>query len=137
MSIWASIHIPRFPFIQWTSASLLSSRSPRLIKPAEEKTADHQTLQALSQRPDATADQRKRIECDGRVAQIDHLLINRVLEFYVCESKRFGEGIAINDQGEFTAFYNGRACGVPSPLGQNRRHIAVLGASAEEAWPHH
>jgi hypothetical protein len=67
-----------------------------------------------------------RLECDGRVAQIDHLLINRVLECYVCESKRFGEGVAINDQGEFTAFFNGRAYGVPSPLEQNRRHIAVL-----------
>jgi hypothetical protein len=67
-----------------------------------------------------------RLECEGRVAQIDHLLINRVLEIYVCESKRFAEGVAINEQGEFTAFFNGRAYGVPSPLEQNRRHIAVL-----------
>jgi len=136
-----------------------------LIKSADDKTADLEALQALSRRPDATPDQRKRIEqeirsiqsgirgeqeaayeiefhygngrnwasihdlrleCDGRVAQIDHLLINRVLECYVCESKRFAEGVAINEQGEFTAFYNGRAYGVPSPLEQNRRHIAVL-----------
>jgi hypothetical protein len=67
-----------------------------------------------------------RLECEGRVAQIDHLLINRVLEVYVCESKRFAEGVAINAQGEFTAFHNKRAYGVPSPLEQNRRHIAVL-----------
>jgi hypothetical protein len=67
-----------------------------------------------------------RVECDGRVAQIDHLLINRVLEIYVCESKRFGEGVAINEQGEFTAFFGGKAYGVPSPLEQNRRHISVL-----------
>jgi hypothetical protein len=67
-----------------------------------------------------------RLECEGRVAQIDHLLINRVLEVYVCESKRFAEGVAINEQGEFTAFFNGRAYGVPSPLEQNHRHIAVL-----------
>lgn len=67
-----------------------------------------------------------RLECDGRVAQIDHLLINRVLEIYVCESKRFAEGVAINEQGEFTAFFGGKAFGVPSPLEQNRRHISVL-----------
>lgn len=67
-----------------------------------------------------------RLECDGRVAQIDHLLINRVLEIYVCESKRFAEGVAINEQGEFTAFFGGKAYGVPSPLEQNRRHISVL-----------
>jgi Nuclease-related domain len=136
-----------------------------LIKPADDKTPDLRALEVLSQRPDATAEQRKRIEqeirnvqsgvrgeqeaayevefhyghsknwmsihdlrleCDGRVAQIDHLLINRFLEFYVCESKRFAEGVAINEQGEFTAFFNGRAYGIPSPLEQNRRHIAVL-----------
>lgn len=67
-----------------------------------------------------------RLECEGRVAQIDHLLINRFLEVYVCESKRFAEGVAINEQGEFTAFRNGRAYGLPSPLEQNRRHISVL-----------
>jgi hypothetical protein len=67
-----------------------------------------------------------RLECDGRVAQIDHLLINRFLEIYVCESKRFAEGIAINEHGEFAAFYGGKAVGVPSPLEQNNRHLAVL-----------
>ena len=30
-----------------------------------------------------------RIECDGRVAQIDHLIINRLLDIWVCESKHF------------------------------------------------
>ncbi len=70
-----------------------------------------------------------RIQCGDRVAQIDHLLVNRVLEIYVCESKRFAEGVPINEQGEFTAFYNGRAYGVASPLEQNRRHIAVLEAA--------
>lgn len=67
-----------------------------------------------------------RIEYQGRVAQIDHLLINRVLEFWVCESKHFSEGVAINEQGEFTAFYGGRGYGVASPIEQNRKHVAVL-----------
>lgn len=67
-----------------------------------------------------------RLECEGRVAQIDHLLINRFLEIYVCESKRFAEGIAVNEQGEFAAFYGGKAYGVPSPVEQNKRHMAVL-----------
>lgn len=67
-----------------------------------------------------------RLECDGRVAQIDHLLINRFLEIYVCESKRFAEGIAINEQGEFSAFYGSKPYGVPSPIEQNKRHMVVL-----------
>ncbi len=67
-----------------------------------------------------------RLECDGRVAQIDHLLINRFLEIYVCESKRFAEGIAVNEQGEFAAFYGSQPYGVPSPIEQNKRHMVVL-----------
>ncbi|MEF8751587.1 MAG: nuclease-related domain-containing protein [Candidatus Accumulibacter necessarius] len=67
-----------------------------------------------------------RLECEGRVAQIDHLLINRFLEIYVCESKRFAEGIAVNEQGEFAAFHGGKAYGIPSPVEQNQRHMVVL-----------
>lgn len=67
-----------------------------------------------------------RIECDGRVAQIDHLLINRFMEIWVCESKHFAEGIAINEHGEFSALYSGKSYGVPSPIEQNRKHITVL-----------
>ena len=67
-----------------------------------------------------------RIECDGRVAQIDHLIINRLLDIWVCESKHFAEGVAINEHGEWVAFYGQRPQGIPSPVEQNRRHIAVL-----------
>lgn len=67
-----------------------------------------------------------RIECDGRVAQIDHLVINRFLEIWVCESKHFSEGLSINEHGECAAFYNGKPYGVPSPFEQNSKHIAVL-----------
>jgi hypothetical protein len=67
-----------------------------------------------------------RIECEGRVAQIDHLAINRLLEIWVCESKHFSEGLAINEHGECAAFYNNKPYGVASPFEQNRKHIAVL-----------
>ncbi|MBK8320828.1 MAG: NERD domain-containing protein [Betaproteobacteria bacterium] len=138
-----------------------------IIKQADDKSKDIQTLQELAARTDATPDVRQRIEqeirnirsgmkgeaeaafemefnyaasknwmvihdlrleCDGRVAQIDHLLINRFLEIYVCESKRFGEGIAINEHGEFAAFYGSKPYGVPSPIEQNKRHMSVLEA---------
>lgn len=69
-----------------------------------------------------------RIEHHGRVAQLDHVLINRALDVWVCESKHFADGIAINEHGEFCAFYGGRPRGVPSPLEQNRKHLAVLEA---------
>ena len=67
-----------------------------------------------------------RIQCDGRVAQIDHLAINRLMEIWVCESKHFSEGIAINEFGECSTFYAGKEKGVSSPFEQNRKHVSVL-----------
>jgi Nuclease-related domain/Topoisomerase DNA binding C4 zinc finger len=67
-----------------------------------------------------------RIEENGRVAQIDHLLINRFMEFYVLESKTYSSGIAINAVGEFTTWVGGRPVGIASPIEQNARHISVL-----------
>jgi hypothetical protein len=67
-----------------------------------------------------------RVEVDGRVAQIDHLIITRLLDFWVCESKHFTEGVAINEHGEWTAFYGRQAHGISSPVEQNRKHVAVL-----------
>ena len=56
-----------------------------------------------------------RLEVDGRVAQIDHLIIDRLLAIWVCESKHFAEGVAINDHGEWTAFYGRPATASPHP----------------------
>ena len=41
-----------------------------------------------------------RLEVDGRVAQINHLIIDRVLTIWVCESTHFSEGVAVDDFGE-------------------------------------
>ena len=67
-----------------------------------------------------------RLEVDGRVAQIDHLIIDRLLTIWVCESKHFAEGVAVNDHGEWSRYVGGRPVGMASPVEQNRRHIAVL-----------
>lgn len=69
-----------------------------------------------------------RLEHGQRVAQIDHLLINRWLQVYVLETKGFHDGVKINDEGEFLRWNNftKRYEGMPSPLAQNDRHINVL-----------
>jgi hypothetical protein len=67
-----------------------------------------------------------RIELDERVAQIDHLVISRLLEVFVCESKSYTGGVKVNDHGEWSAYRDRRPVGIPSPVEQNRRHIAVL-----------
>ena len=69
-----------------------------------------------------------RLEHGGRTAQIDHLLINRWMEFFVLETKQFHAGVKITDDGEFLRWNAFRKTfeGMPSPLQQNERHIAVL-----------
>lgn len=136
-----------------------------IIKHADNKSQDIETLQSLLSHPKATGDTRKRIEQEIRninagmrgeneaahemkvhygdsknwaiihdlrvvhgdlVAQIDHLVINRWLDVWVCESKHFSEGVSINDHGEFTAFFASKPYGVPSPIEQNAKHILIL-----------
>jgi Nuclease-related domain len=67
-----------------------------------------------------------RIDLDGRVAQIDHLVISRLFEVFVCESKSYTGGVKVNDQGEWSTYRDRRPIGIPSPVEQNRRHIKVL-----------
>jgi hypothetical protein len=69
-----------------------------------------------------------RLEHAGRVAQIDHLLINRFMDFYVLESKHFNDGIRITEAGEFERWSSYKSVyeGMASPLEQNERHIKVL-----------
>ena len=66
------------------------------------------------------------MEFEGHAAQIDHLLINRFLEIYVCESKRFAEGIGFNEHGEFYRYAQGKPYAIESPIEQNNRHILLL-----------
>jgi hypothetical protein len=67
-----------------------------------------------------------RLEFGDRVAQIDHLLINRALDVWVCETKAFREGVKIDDYGEWYRYGGKPAYGMASPVEQNRRHVTVL-----------
>lgn len=67
-----------------------------------------------------------RLDLGDDVAQIDHLVINRFLQIFACETKNFGEGLACNDRGEWVGFYRSRPFGIASPIKQNERHITVL-----------
>ena len=68
-----------------------------------------------------------RIEFDGEVAQIDHLLINRMMHFYLIETKNYNGNLSITDRGEFSVTYAGeKTIGIPSPIEQSRRHENVL-----------
>ncbi len=66
------------------------------------------------------------LEHQGRVAQIDHLLINRFFHVYVLESKNFSYGVKITGAGEFLVNYKNRYVSIESPIEQNNRHIIIL-----------
>ena len=73
-----------------------------------------------------------RLEVDKLAVQIDHLIINRFAEIWVCESKSFAEGVSINEYGEWSRWWHGRPEGMPSPIEQNRRHIHLLERAFDE-----
>ncbi len=68
-----------------------------------------------------------RLEHNGRVAQIDHLLINRMFDLIVIESKNVQTGLRISPNGEWDVQTRWGWKGMASPVEQNRRHIQVLG----------
>lgn len=72
-----------------------------------------------------------RLEVDGEVAQIDHLIIARGLIFYLLETKNFSGNLSINEHGEFAVRYGSGTRGIPSPLEQSKRHEKVLAKSLE------
>lgn len=69
-----------------------------------------------------------RLEVNGRIAQIDHLIIDRTLTAYLLETKHYSSGIKINESGEFLYWnaYKKSYEGIPSPIAQNQRHQFVL-----------
>lgn len=69
-----------------------------------------------------------RLDINGRVAQIDHLLIHRTMNFFVLETKHLHAGMQITEEGEFKQWNDFKKTyeGMASPLAQNERHIAVL-----------
>jgi hypothetical protein len=69
-----------------------------------------------------------RIEHNGRVAQIDHLILMRTLDCHILETKAFSSNVRISEGGEWESRNRFGWQGIPSPVEQNRRHIEVLQA---------
>lgn len=67
-----------------------------------------------------------RFVVDGDVAQIDHLIINRVAGIFLLETKNYACNLVINAHGEFTAEYDNARFGIASPIEQSHRHERML-----------
>jgi hypothetical protein len=66
-----------------------------------------------------------RLEHNGRVAQIDHLILHPNWEFYVVETKGIRTKLKI-ENGEWAFLQNNHWRGMASPVEQNARHVQVL-----------
>lgn len=67
-----------------------------------------------------------RIELAGRSARFDHLILNRVGEIWIGDSRWFRDGVSVNEQGEWTRWWHGRRERIPSPIDQARRGAGLL-----------
>lgn len=67
-----------------------------------------------------------RLEHNGDVAQIDHLLIGRALDMFVIDSKNYTYDVSISDNGDFSYFYNNLPYPMSSPIEQNKRLIKII-----------
>ncbi|MEL6471224.1 MAG: nuclease-related domain-containing protein [Cyanobacteria bacterium J06623_4] len=67
-----------------------------------------------------------RLEYNGLIAQIDHLLINRFCDFYVLETKHYAQAVKVTERGEFLVLVRKHYIAIESPIEQNKRHIKVL-----------
>ncbi len=76
-----------------------------------------------------------RLEYEGKVAQIDHLIITRALDIYVLETKAYGDTLHILDDGSFIASYGQKEFAIPSPIEQNKRHIYILEKVIQKLLP--
>ena len=66
-----------------------------------------------------------RIEHEGKVAQIDHIIINRA-GIEVLESKSFTGTLNIREDGSLDVEYGNKIQTFPNPIEQNNRHAKIL-----------
>lgn len=91
-----------------------------------EQDASYYLDQEFRHREDAVVIHDLRIEEEGDVAQIDHLVISRRRQAFVLETKALKATISCNDAGEWEAVYGRDRYPIASPLEQCKRHAAVL-----------
>ncbi len=86
---------------------------------------------AFKNRADVAVFNDLRLEYDGEVAQIDHLVIT-TLGFCLIESKSIRAEVEVNQKGEWTRIYNGNKTGMPSPIKQVELQEKLLKAVLRE-----
>ncbi|MAM83411.1 MAG: hypothetical protein CL472_01875 [Acidobacteria bacterium] len=91
-----------------------------------ETDASYYLDQEFRHRDDVVVIHDLRIEEEGDIAQIDHIVINRRRQAIVLETKALKAEISCNEEGEWEAVYGSQRYSIASPLEQCKRHAAVL-----------
>lgn len=91
-----------------------------------EQDASYYLDQEFRHRDDSVVIHDLRIEEEGDVAQIDHVVISRNRQAFVLETKALKASLECNSAGEWEAVYGRERYSIPSPLEQCKRHAAVL-----------
>ena len=107
----------------WIEHELRAARRGR----RGERAAEYDIEFHFGARSDIATIHGLRLEYRGRVAQIDHLLLTRFLDIWVCESKAYKGRVEINEYGEWQVAYGSKTYGMPSPVLQTWKHMDVLG----------
>ena len=87
----------------------------------------HYLKRAFGSDPNVHVFNNLRLEHEGEVAQIDHLVFHRA-GFILIESKSVTSSVRINEREEWARQWNGRWSGMPSPVLQARRQADLLRA---------
>lgn len=96
-----------------------------------ERQMAHYLKRAFGEDPNKFVLNNLRVEREGEVAQIDHLLVLR-FGLLVVESKSVAGQISVNEQGEWTRWWNRQGRGMPSPVLQGRRQLELLCALLDD-----
>ncbi len=103
-----------------------SDRFKRAGDEAEKQMAFY-LRRAFGDNPNVHVFNNLRLEHEGEVVQIDHLIFHRA-GFVIVESKSVTRSVRINDREEWARQWNGRWSGMPSPVLQARRQADLLRA---------
>ncbi|PNY80041.1 nuclease-related domain-containing protein [Deinococcus koreensis] len=97
---------------------------------AEQQMA-HYLKRAFGDDPLKSVFHNLRIRRLDEVAQLDHLILHR-FGIVIVESKSVSGQVAVNEQGEWTRWWNRQGRGMPSPVLQARRQMDLLVALLQD-----
>ncbi len=96
-----------------------------------ERQMAHYLKRAFGEDPNKFVLNNLRVERGGEAAQVDHLVVLR-FGLLVVESKSVAGQLSVNEQGEWTRWWNRQGRGMPSPVLQGRRQLDLLCALLDD-----